>query len=59
MLPQPGLLNAVLWAGQSLHSLMIACFSSLGDCSGTEIRLESLLIEQIKLLHKFGLVSDL
>lgn len=48
MLPGLGLLSAALRGGQSLHRLMVTCFFSLYDCSGTEISLESLLIEQIK-----------
>lgn len=50
ILPGLELLNAALWAGQSLHRLMFTCFFSLYDRSGTEINLENLLIEQIKLM---------
>lgn len=50
VLPGLGLLNSALWAGQSLHRLMVTCFFSLYDCSGTEISLENVLIEQIKLM---------
>lgn len=51
MLPGLGLLNAALWAGQTLHTLMVTCFFSLYDHSGTEISLENLLIDQIKLIQ--------